>query len=429
MKNNKKLKMIFDATILASGNTKSINRSGIYFVAFNILKEFYKSNRFKIVLYCENNNYENLKDVIAQYFPQANFDIITNKNISNKFLICEKLKKVKFYSREKHETLFKVLIQYFLNLLSIFTFFENVIHQFKLNKYQSYELFFSPVFKIPQSYEKIKQMRKYTILYDIIPIRFPNLVNIGPDSWYYKLMDSLNPEDYYFTDSVSARNDFLEYFPRIDSNKIVTTLLACDESFAPNTEKIALVKQKYNIPVNARYIYSLCSLHPRKNLIRNVKTFIEFIKKYNIDDLYFVIGGAAFDYFINELQKSIDNLGIYMNKILKIGYVSDKDLAPLYSGAEWFVYTSQYEGFGLPPLEAMSCGCPVITSNNSSLPEVVGDAGIMIDWDSDEQHIKAYEKYYFDKDYRNKMAKKGLERSKQFSWTKCANKMIEVMTK
>ena len=69
-------------------------------------------------------------------------------------------------------------------------------------------------------------------------------------------------------------------------------------------------------------------------------------------------------------------------------YIDDEDLAPLYSGAEWFVFTSQYEGFGLPPLEAMACGCPVIASNNSSLPEVVGDAGIMIDWDSDEQHIR-----------------------------------------
>ncbi|MFQ6726808.1 MAG: glycosyltransferase, partial [Alphaproteobacteria bacterium] len=89
----------------------------------------------------------------------------------------------------------------------------------------------------------------------------------------------------------------------------------------------------------------------------------------------------------------------------------------------------QYEGFGMPPLEAMKCGCPVITSNNSSLPEVVGDAGIMIDWDSDEQHITAYEKYYFDKKYRDSMAKKGLERSKQFSWDKTVDIIINDINK
>ena len=73
----------------------------------------------------------------------------------------------------------------------------------------------------------------------------------------------------------------------------------------------------------------------------------------------------------------------------------------------------------MPPLEAMKCGCPVITSNNSSLPEVVGDAGIMIDYDSDEQHIQAYEKYYFDKEYANEMRKRGLKRAEQFTWEKC----------
>ena len=88
-----------------------------------------------------------------------------------------------------------------------------------------------------------------------------------------------------------------------------------------------------------------------------------------------------------------------------------------------------YEGFGLPPLEAMSCGCPVITSNNSSLPEVVGDAGIMIDWDSDEQHIKAYENYYFNKELREQNRQKGLERAKQFSWSKCANEILDVIRK
>ena len=113
----------------------------------------------------------------------------------------------------------------------------------------------------------------------------------------------------------------------------------------------------------------------------------------------------------------------------KAGYIDDEDLAPLYSGAEWFVYTSQYEGFGLPPLEAMSCGCAVITSNNSSLPEVAGDAGIMIDWDNEEEHVQAYEKYYFNPEIRNEYAQKGLERAKQFSWQKCTDEMVKVMVK
>ena len=171
----------------------------------------------------------------------------------------------------------------------------------------------------------------------------------------------------------------------------------------------------------------MCTLEPRKNLIRSVKTFVEFIKKHNIDDLVFVLGGGQWDHFIGQLEKEVTDLGDFKSKIIKAGYVDDEDLAPLYSNAQWFVYTSRYEGFGLPPLEAMSCGCPVITSNNSSLPEVVGNSGIMIDWDSDIQHIEAYENYYFDEQLRKENSKKGLERAKEFSWEKCVDIMINVM--
>lgn len=143
--------------------------------------------------------------------------------------------------------------------------------------------------------------------------------------------------------------------------------------------------------------------------------------------MVFVLGGGHWNYFIEKLEQEIKNLSDCRDKIIKIGYVDDEDLPALYSGAEWFTYTSMYEGFGLPPLEAMSCGCSVITSNNSSLPEVVGNAAIMIDWDSDEQHIQAYEKYYFDNGLRMLNRTKGLERAKQFSWEKCTNEILEVM--
>jgi len=88
-----------------------------------------------------------------------------------------------------------------------------------------------------------------------------------------------------------------------------------------------------------------------------------------------------------------------------------------------------YEGFGLPPLEAMSSGCPVITSNNSSLPEVVGDAGIKVQYDNDEEHIAAYERYYYDSDFRQNNARKGLERARLFSWQKCADTIVDEIVK
>jgi glycosyltransferase involved in cell wall biosynthesis len=269
-------------------------------------------------------------------------------------------------------------------------------------------------------------------LHDTIPLNFSKLNPhcCREDSWYSMLINSLNSKDYYFANSENTRQDFLKIFPKIDENKIITTLLACDESFKLCTkEQINISKEKYNIPLDKKYVFSLCTLEPRKNLVRAVKTFIEFIKKNSIEDMVFVLGGAYWKTFIEILENEISNLEDYQDKILKIGYVDDEDLAPLYSDASWFVYTSQYEGFGLPPLEAMSCGCPVITANNSSLPEVVGDAGILIDWDSDEQHIQAYEKYYFDENLRQENSEKGLVRAKTFSWRKSVNTMIKIMHK
>ena len=162
----------------------------------------------------------------------------------------------------------------------------------------------------------------------------------------------------------------------------------------------------------------------KKEFNKNYKKFFQVFGKNNIDDMVFVLGGPDSEDFLEKFNSEISE---YKDKIIKIGYVADEDLPYLYSCAEWFVYTSQYEGFGLPPLEAMACGCPVIVSNNSSLPEVVGDAGILIDYDSDEQHIEAYEKYYFNEEYRKEMVKKCLERSKLFSWDKCVNEMLKVM--
>ena len=158
-----------------------------------------------------------------------------------------------------------------------------------------------------------------------------------------------------------------------------------------------------------------------------LRTFYEFVSMNKIEDIVFVLGGGAWKSFSNTFEKEILKMEGLSDILIRIGYVDDEDLPYLYENAHWFVYSSQYEGFGVPPLEAMSCGCPVIVSDNSSLPEVVGDAGLYVKWDSDEDHVKAYEKYYFDEAFRMKMAKMALDRSELFSWEKSANQMIEII--
>ena len=410
----KKQSLIFDASVIAENLVASSGRSGIFFAAYNILDNIIKSNEFDVSLFCQNVCDEKFVD-----FAHNHFDNDINIIFGNKYSkLLKKLSDLNQKLRAKHRNILKLLLNIFVRKpVKIFG---------KINKAIHCDIFISPLRIVPN---KIKSKQKYIILYDAIPLLFPQYypeMNLKK-YWYYDLVQYIKrkPACKYFAISENTKKDFIKLLD-VNQDDIVVIPLAANDNFyqEKDVKKIKKVCSKYNIPNDKKYVFSLCTLEPRKNLIRAVKTFIEFIKKNKIDDMVFVLGGAHWDSFIKKLESEIKDLGEYKDKIIRAGYIDDNDLAALYSGAEFFVYTSQYEGFGLPPLEAMQCGCPVITSNNSSLPEVVGDTGIMIDWDSDEQHINAYEKYYFDKDYREQQANKGLERSRAFSWQKTVDIII-----
>ncbi|MBR1735277.1 MAG: glycosyltransferase family 4 protein, partial [Alphaproteobacteria bacterium] len=296
----------------------------------------------------------------------------------------------------------------------------------KRPNFQNYDAFLSPALFIDKSIKP----RHYTILHDLIPLIFPKYSSDkwSKGFWPYDVCQSLSTNDYYFANSENTRYDFLKNFPqKIDPEKIFAVYLGCDEKFKPCNKNINAVKKKYHIPNNKKYVFTLCTLDPRKNLQRIITTFVQFLEKNSIDDMFFVLGGGHWNQFLPEIKDTIKKLGKYKDNIIQVGYIDDEDLPTLYTGAEWFVFTSMYEGFGLPLLEAMSCGCPIIASNNSSLPEVVGDAGIMIDWNSDDQHIAAYEQYYFSPELRKQNSEKGLARAKDFSWEKSVNQIVNMI--
>ena len=143
--------------------------------------------------------------------------------------------------------------------------------------------------------------------------------------------------------------------------------------------------------------------------------------------MVFVVGGGVWDEYASKYRTFLSK--IPENLVINLGYVDDNYVYDLYENAMMLAAPSLYEGFGLPVLEAMNAGCPVITSNISSMPEVIGDCGIQINPQSDEEMIQAYEKMYFDDDFRALCRKKGFERAKEFSWKKCANIMYEQFCK
>lgn len=370
----KKIKILYDATILNQYRSNDTSRSGIYWTAYNLLYALNQNS--DVDMYVYSDNYKKTKSFLNNY--------------------NEKFSKTKLYYDDIKDV----------------------------------DVVFSPYCKINDQIHKTG-IPCYTLLHDCIPLVLPEYFDNTAKSWFINLFNSLNEKEYYFANSNYTKQDFLKFCPALDKDKITVIPLSTNIEYKPNKDKIQLTmaKKKYNIPQDKKYIFSLCSLEPRKNLIRAVRTFLLFIEKHQIDDIVFVLGGSAYAGFIEKFEKEVPEYAKYKNKIIRAGYIDDEDLEILYSNAEWFVYTSQYEGFGMPPLEAMSCGCPVITSNNSSLPEVVGNAGIKIDWDSDEQHISAYEKYYFDAKYRQTMAQKGLKQATKFSWQKAADIMVKTFQK
>ena len=315
-------------------------------------------------------------------------------------------------------------IKLFLLLKKIFTTQDNII--------KNVDVFFSPCFALPNVIAKNKRIKKYTILYDTLPYVTPK--EYYPEHGWKFLFDlykTLNKNDYYFCISENTKKDFLKYIKNIDEKKMTTTLLAAADYFymCKDDKKLHQVFDKYHVPNIKKYIFSLCTLDPRKNLTTPIHGFLEFLKKYNISDLYFLMGGGHISEYLDQIENILKKYPDQRNNIIQLGYIDDEDLAVLLSNAYWDVYTPFYEGFGLPPLEAMACGCPVITSNNSSLPEVVGDAGVLIECTSLEEHINAFEKLYFNDRLRNQLAQKGYERSKTFSWKKTSDIMVREIIK
>lgn len=374
------MRILFDFTVFYNGTTKTASRSGIYLSAYNILSYLLKDKRFTLSLYCRTD--KNLyKKIFSEVYPQYSIDVLDDSD-----------------------------------------------------DLTSFDIFVSPAFATPKKILHKKHITKFFILYDIIPLLMPEYFSLNA-SWLFEMMRDINSNDHYFTISDYTKEDFIKYFPTIDPHHITTIPLAASEIFYPCHDKntINKVKKKYNIPYNKKYILSLCTLEPRKNLMLAIKAFIAFVKNSNINDTVYILGGGHWPGFDEEIKKQISGYQNFSDHIFQIGYVDDEDMAALYSGAEFFIYTSLYEGFGLPPLEAMQCGTAVITSNTTSLPEVVDDAAIKINPYSLDEHINAISNFYYNGQLRQSYREAGLNRAKNFSWDKCAkiigNTIEETTTK
>lgn len=224
------------------------------------------------------------------------------------------------------------------------------------------------------------------------------------------------------TVSESSKRDIVKYF-KVPEEKVVVTYNAAPEDFRPVTDQDKIRQTLLRYGVTSEYILYVGRLEPRKNISRLISAFHELKKKTKINQKLVIVG---MKYFQSEtIFETVNELNLE-DEVIFTGRVEDADLPDFYSGAKLFVYPTIAEGFGIPPLEAMACGTPVITSNTSSLPEVVGDAGILVNPYNTKDLANAIYKVLSDKTLRGSMKVKGLERVKRFSWENTARRTLEV---
>ena len=228
--------------------------------------------------------------------------------------------------------------------------------------------------------------------------------------------------DMVITISENSKREIISTY-RVPKNKVEVINPAIDhDAYYPRSkDQVIKIKKKFNI--TKPYILYTGTLEPRKNIVGILDAYANLPTSIRDTHTLVLAGGRGWkDEEIRHRLEQYKDLDIILT-----GYVDDSDLPALYSGAKVFVFPSHYEGWGMPPLESMACGTPVITSNNSSLPEVVGDAGIMLDAKDTKGLTKSIQKVITDKNLHNKMVTAGINQAKKFSWDKSAQKLYDII--
>jgi glycosyltransferase involved in cell wall biosynthesis len=265
----------------------------------------------------------------------------------------------------------------------------------------------------------LSRVRKIWLIHDIVWKLFPETVKTNRHVMSYKIRRGIRKADLLLSVSDSTKQDIVDILKtRTD---IITVHNAADRSkfFPADGGSTARVKKKYGI--TKKYILSVCTIEPRKNLVTLMRAYEKMGRGEQCQLVLVGMSGWKNTPLFSMMEKYEGR-----NSIIVTGYVPAEDLAPLYTGAEVFVFPTLYEGFGLPVLEAMQCGCPVISSSIPSIREVAGDACILVPPLDDTTLASEMESLIGDPGRKASMKKKGIARAALFSWEKSARTLIDI---
>lgn len=260
-------------------------------------------------------------------------------------------------------------------------------------------------------------------LHDLIPIKHPETEKfVAQVYWRLQIPIAARRSSFIITDSEHARQEIMADF-QVESGRIKATMLGFNPAMLEQRDAAegVAIRNRYNLP--GSYILYVGTIQPRKNIDSLIEAYAR-LRSGNSQIPGLVIVGRK-GWLYDRLFERISELGLTDN-VFFTGFVPDEELPFIYEGATVFSYLSLFEGFGLPPLEAMACGVPVVVSNTTSLPEVVGDAGFLV-MPTDIDAIAAALKAVLDNpELAATMSRKGSERARSFSWDRCARETLEI---
>lgn len=266
-----------------------------------------------------------------------------------------------------------------------------------------------------------KKAKSVAFIHDLTTVFYPHHHVKSNVFLHGRRFKNIHKVDAVLTNSEYTKKDIVEYL-HVNPEKVIVTHLGADERFCrKNQSEVQQVLRRYNL--TKPYILFVGTLEPRKNIKTLIKAFDNLKNKYKMPHQLILAGQAG--WFCEEIFEAISS-SVNKSDIRHLGYILDEDVPVLMNGAQAFAYPSFYEGFGLPILEAMQCGVPVIASATSSMPEVGGNACIYINPDDVNDLSEKIYTVISDENLRKELSEKGIERAKNFSWEKCARKTLRV---
>jgi glycosyltransferase involved in cell wall biosynthesis len=266
--------------------------------------------------------------------------------------------------------------------------------------------------------------RSVVTIHDCIHLMFPQYLPNKAAYAYARasMWAAARRSDCILTVSEASKRDILHFFD-VPPEKIVVVYNAIDDHFwlTPPAEDVARVRERYQL--DHEFVLYVGNIKPHKNLVRLIEAFAEF-RKTGFEAVKLLIIGDEISK-LPALRRAVHRHKLHKH-VRFLGYLPDRTLAILYRLAAVFVFPSLYEGFGLPPLEAMASGTPVVTSNVSSLPEVSGDAAILVDPYDVDSIVDGLRRVVGDRAVAADLRRRGLERAREFSWERSVEKTRQV---